>query len=210
MAVFPPNRRVRLILGMGIILIVLISAVLWFINSRTSYYSHLRARELIQSLTTTGLSREDESALLNNVVDGLMELDEIACQELLMHLDSSVPAIRFRSVMNPTLGDACYCILRAHIFAVPDDYVYYGWGRVGSDGQFYYAPHQTNAESVLFDETSVRDWLSNRSKRSMKEIRIEALNWLIRQEEEIGFPNEFDRLNYVEPLQRQIALIQAR
>ena len=55
----------------------------------------------------------------------------------------------------------------------------------------------------MFDSKSAAAWLAAREDKSLTEIQVEALGWLIEQEKQIGFPTEEDRELFLYPLERQ-------
>ena len=52
--------------------------------------------------------------------------------------------------------------------------------------------------------------MEERKEKSLGEIQIEALQWLIEQEKQIGFQNEEDKEHFLYPLERQLETIRTK
>ncbi len=131
---------------------------------------------------------------------------------LLKHLTDERLSVPFEAVRYATVGHACYHILRQQIFACPDDYGYDGYWRKGADGRLYRNPYfyETNdLKPSLFGRSTLKEWLKAREGRSLRDLQIEALSWLIKREQAIGFQNENDKKQYLYSLQRQLEKIKS-
>lgn len=124
-----------------------------------------------------------------------------AFPQLLAHLDDPRQSVAFRRILPATLGLACYAIIEDEVYPMPEDYrgSFY---RTGADGKAYERPLFVKAG--LFDRSSVAAWLAAREQKSLLEIQIEALGWLIEEENRIGYPAENDREQFLYPLERQL------
>ena len=56
---------------------------------------------------------------------------------------------------------------------------------------------------------TIERWLSDRADRSLPEMQVEALEWVLAEERKIGFPTEEDREKIERALERQIARLKA-
>jgi hypothetical protein len=121
--------------------------------------------------------------------------------QLLQHLDDKRQSVAFRRVIPHDVGDACFCIIRVQIFPVPRDYKG-SFYRSGADGKLHARP--LFFEPALFDKATLPKWLEKRKDKSLREMQIEALTWLIDQERKIGFRNEKDKALYLFPLERRL------
>jgi hypothetical protein len=61
----------------------------------------------------------------------------------------------------------------------------------------------------LFGRSTLKEWLKAREGRSLRDLQIEALSWLIKREQAIGFQNENDKKQYLYSLQRQLEKIKS-
>jgi len=120
---------------------------------------------------------------------------------LIAHFDDRRQSVAFRRTNRATVGLACFAIIEDQVYPTPSDYrgSFY---RTGADGKTHERP--LFLKPGLFDRSTAAVWLAAREHKSLLEIQIEALTWLIGEENGIGCPEEKDRELYVYPLQRQL------
>jgi hypothetical protein len=101
-----------------------------------------------------------------------------------------------------TVGLACFAIIEAQVFPLPSNYAG-SFARAGVDGEMHDRP--LFSKPGPFNADTVAVWLEARDGKTLTEIQIEAVEWLIAQETKIGFPTDADREKYLYPLERQVA-----
>jgi hypothetical protein len=153
---------------------------------------------------------EEKQKAAYEAADKLRRQGERSHQLLLKHLDDRRLSVPYEAVRYADVGHACYHIIRQQIFALPDDYGYDDYWRTGADGKKYRNPYfyETNGlKPSLFDRSTLKEWLKARSGKSLRDLQVEALSWLIKKEDSIGFQNEEDKKHYLYPLQHQLKKI---
>lgn len=174
-----------------------------------------KLERLINRLAISNEVASNKQPLLNNKKDDISKkieevyevANEIAQYEkeafpyLLRYLNDKRQSAPFRSVIPHDVGDACYCIIRRLIYKLPVDYPR-SFYRKGEDGKS--KERQYFLKEDLFNKLTVADWLSKRKNNSLKEIQLEALEWLVEEEYKIGFAQEKDKEVYLYPLLREV------
>ncbi len=124
-----------------------------------------------------------------------------AFPQLIAHFDDRRQSVAFRRTNRATVGLASFAIIEDEVYATPSDYrgSFY---RTGADGKTHERP--LFLKPALFDRSTAAAWFAAREHKSLLEIQIEALIWLIGEENRIGYPEEKDRELYLYPLQRQL------
>jgi hypothetical protein len=150
--------------------------------------------------------RNDPRWLAIDAAEGLRKKGVAAFPNLVQHLDDKRQSVAFRSVIPHDVGDACFCIIREQVFSLPKDYRR-SYNRTGADTKS--RPRPYFIEPVLFDHSTLPKWLEQRKDKSLREMQIEALTWLIEEERKIGFRNEEDKRAYLDPLERRLGEIKA-
>jgi hypothetical protein len=151
--------------------------------------------------------RTDSRVIAYEAAEELKKCGKAAFPHLLEHLDDKRQSVAFRRGIPHDVGDACFCIIREQVFCLPEGYEG-SFYRTGADGRLHERPYFL--KTALFDRRSVKSWLDARRDKSLEEIQVEALRWLIQQERQIGFPSEQDKQRYLYPLERQLARIERR
>jgi len=120
---------------------------------------------------------------------------------LLDALDDKRQSVGFRRVLPSTVGDACFCVIEEHLYALPKDYrgSFY---RQGKDGKNHERPVFLKE---LFSPATIRDWLEERRGRRLEELQLEALGWVLDEEEKIGAATPGDQKNFLRPLRTKYA-----
>ncbi len=137
----------------------------------------------------------------------LRALGKAAFPKLLEHLDDDRQSICLRRTLPCSVRLACFSIMEHQIFLFPDDFVCSIY-RTGQDGQMHGRP--MFFEPRLFNPSTIESWLDERKDRSLTEIQIEALEWMLAHEVEIGFRNNEDKEKYLHPLQRKLAQLRSQ
>lgn len=108
-----------------------------------------------------------------------------------------------RSVTGMTIEQACLVILQDIIHIIPEDYppsLY----REGADGKLHPRPYICSVENSIFTSESAEDWFKQRENKTLKELQIEALEWVIEGERKIGFRDNAKKELILSPLLRQL------
>ena len=145
--------------------------------------------------------RTDRRVIAYAAAEELKRRGRVAFPYLLRHLGDRRQSVAFRRVLPSTVGGACFCIVRSRIFALPEDYRG-SMFRIGADGKRHERPYFSGP--ALFDPSTLEGWLKEREDRSLEQMQLEALEWLIAREKEIGFRTEEDRDRFLRPLERQL------
>jgi hypothetical protein len=122
---------------------------------------------------------------------------------LLEHLHDRREAVPFRAALPCDVGLACCTIIEELVLPLPEDYHWtYGWK--GSDGQIHGCPI---IQPGVFGSETVDSWLKAREDKTLEEIQVETLEWLIGEEKKIGFQFPEDRRMYLDPLERELGRV---
>jgi hypothetical protein len=151
--------------------------------------------------------RTDKRVRAYESADKIKQYGKKAFPFLLRHLNDGRQSVAFRSVLPSTVGDACYSLLSQMIFAIPEDCIR-GREREGPEGKVVERPYFSGY--CPFDTTSLEKWLKDRDQMSLEEIQLEALKWLISEEEKLGFPSDEYRKDIILPLQRRVDALTVR
>jgi hypothetical protein len=133
------------------------------------------------------------------------EYGAVAFPFLIKHLNDRRQSVAMRRVMPANVGDACYCIITQQLYALPDGYrgSFY---RKGSDGEL----HERPVSMVdLFSHQSLTAWLEKRKGKSLTEMQIEALSWVIEKERAIGARTKDDENEFLAPLETRLKSLKA-
>ncbi|MCA9256320.1 MAG: hypothetical protein KDA33_11820 [Phycisphaerales bacterium] len=148
----------------------------------------------------------DRRVIARRAATQLAAYGKTAFPALRRHMSDHRQSVAFRRVMPNDVSDACFCIMRNQIFNLPKDYVG-SFYRDGVDGPMQSRPFFL--EPTLFDHDTIGAWIDARANRSLTEMQIEALNWLIDEEKKIGFPEPGDREDFLDPLVRRLEALKA-
>jgi hypothetical protein len=144
--------------------------------------------------------RSDPRVIAFEAAERLRECGKDAFPGLLAHLEDDRQSVAFVCRLPADVGLACFTIIEGMVYGLPGDYRG-SLHREGADGQLH--ERVLFAKPAMFDPNSAEAWLDAREDKSLTEIQVEALEWLIEQEKQIGFPTEEDRELYLYPLERQ-------
>jgi len=150
---------------------------------------------------TPGTPKNDPRLLAIQAAEKLTKQGTNAFPKLLEHLNDNRQSVAFRRVIPHDVGDACFCIIRGQIFNLPGDYKG-SFYRVGADEKLHARP--LFFKPALFDRKTLPKWLEQRKDKTLQEMQIEALTWLIEQERKIGFRNVEGKEAYLYPLERRL------
>lgn len=124
---------------------------------------------------------------------------------LLDSLDDQRQSVAFRRVLPSTVGDACYCLIARQLYALPPDYQG-SFYRTGADGRGHERPVFLND---LFTPANLKEWLGAREGRTLPELQLEALGWVLAEEEGIGAATPKDEERFLAPLRARFAQLKA-
>ena len=168
--------------------------------------SSKKAQELVNQLAITDGSPQDK----NSVARELVKMGEVALPSLIKGLGDRRPSrpLYLVSEQFMTVSVACTCILMELIYKLPDDYPG-SLLRKGADGRMHRRPvFNSQIWGQLDEDEELKTWLGKRSSKSLKEIQIEAMSWIIKTEKKIGFQNDRERVQYVVPLEARLRTLQ--
>ncbi len=151
--------------------------------------------------------RTDKRVVAYEAAEELKSFGKAAFPCLLKHLDDRRQSVAFRRVLPSTVGDACFCIIQEQVVPLPDDYPG-SFYRTGANGDYCERP--VFFRPGPFDENTIRSWLEERNLKSLVEMQVEGLEWLIAEEKRIGFRSDQDREAYLTPLERQLEELKSR
>ena len=130
-----------------------------------------------------------------------------AFPHLLEHLDDKRESVEFQRLNRQQyVGEACYCIIAYQILDVPDGYPI-PFLRTGADGQRHHRPYAV--EQDLFDSSTITAWLKQRESEPLAALQVEALEWLLEEENKIGYPDNRSKATFHDPLLRHLESIKA-
>ena len=136
----------------------------------------------------------------------LEDLGKRAFPILIEHLNDSEYSQSFDTAIlsDFTVGEVCYMIIRRQI--EPTDRSGYK-ARHGSEGNSHTMPYYFNSfcKSGQTRKDQVSRWWAGHHDKTILEMQIEALEWTIQEETQIGFPRPRDRELYLDPLVRKLA-----
>ena len=118
---------------------------------------------------------------------GVVKMGEVALPSLIKGLGDRRPSrpLSLVSEQFMTVSVACTCILMELIYKLPDDYPG-SLLRKGADGRMHRRPvFNSQIWGQLDEDEELKTWLGKRSSKSLKEIQIEAMSWIIKTENKI-------------------------
>ena len=145
--------------------------------------------------------KTDRRVIAYDAADELGKLGIDAFPYLLESLGDKRQSVALRRVLPSTVGDACYCIVTEQLYALPRDYrgSFY---RTGADGQLHERPVFSKQ---LLTPANLKEWLAARHDRTLAELQLEALGWVLGQEERIGAQTRDAEEEYLTPLRAKHA-----
>jgi len=148
--------------------------------------------------------RTDKRVVAYDAAKKLMSYGKQTFPYLLKHLDDKRQSVAFRRVEPHNVADACFCIIRMQVFFLPEDYRG-SFCRTGADGKMHDRAYFL--KPALFTYDTIESWLEERKEKSLEEMQVEALQWLIEQEKRIGFQNKKDKKDFLYTLERQLSKV---
>jgi hypothetical protein len=148
-----------------------------------------------------GTPDTDPRVIAYDAAAKLREYGKDAFPQLLANQHDGRQSIALRRVIPHTAGYACYCIVENTLYNLPPDYQG-SFYRTGADGELH--PRPRFLTEGIFTPDTIDAWLKEREGKSLAEMQIEILEWLIEEERRIGFPTEEDREETLSPLERQV------
>jgi predicted DCC family thiol-disulfide oxidoreductase YuxK len=147
--------------------------------------------------------KTDSRMIAYDAAEQLQKFGAEAFPLLLASLDDKRQSVAFRRVLPSTVGDACYCLITRQLYELPREYsrsIY----RRGADGRQHERPIFGHD---LFDTVDLRQWLAARKDRTLRQLQIEALGWVLSEEEQIGASTPDDEKSVLEPLRAQYRML---
>jgi hypothetical protein len=149
----------------------------------------------------------DRRARAFAAVEELSALGKQAFPYLLEHLDDNRESVELQRLnRRQDVGEACYCIIAYQILDIPPGYAI-PMVRTGADGELHHRPF--SAEQGLFDSSTITAWLKQREAEPLAALQVEALEWLLEQENKIGYPDSKSKATFHDPLVRHLESIKA-
>ena len=131
-----------------------------------------------------------------------------AFPHLLEHLDDKRESVGFQRLNRQQyVGEACYCIITYKILDIPPDFAMSIF-RTGADGKSHERPY-SSAEQGLFDSSTITAWLKQRESEPLAALQVEALEWLLEEENKIGYPDRSSKATIHDPLIRHLKSVKA-
>ena len=171
-------------------------------------------RRLVEQLAIPAAGDEPEAELEKRMRQREIAQNAIAASEklrdlgvdaftfLLDALDDDRPSVTCGNLNECTVGIACRLILEQQIYALPEDYrgSFY---RSGKDGESHERP--VFSKSIFAGD--MRLWFQERSGRSLHELQLEGLGWVLAEEEKIGAATPEDDERFLQPLRAKYAAL---
>ena len=127
---------------------------------------------------------------------------------LLEHLDDNRESVELQRLnRRQDVGDACYSIIAYQILDIPPDFAMSIF-RTGADGKSHQRPC-SSAVQDLFDSSTIAAWLKQREAEPLVALQVEALEWLLEEENKIGYPDSKSKSEIHDPLVRHLESIKA-
>lgn len=145
----------------------------------------------------------DKRAVAFDAVAELQRFGTEAFPALIAARNDKRQSIALRAVIPHTVGLACHCIVENQIVDLPGGFggCHY-WQRTGADGREHDQPS-------YFKERPLEEWWPKNAHRTLLDLRIEALEWQIAEENRIGFTEEKQRERFLYPLQYLLSQLRA-
>ena len=124
---------------------------------------------------------------------------------LLDSLGDQRQSVAFRRVLPSTVGDACYVLVSRQLYSLPPNYQG-SFFRTGADGRGHARPVFSKD---LLTPDNLKGWLAARAGRTLPELQLEALGWVLAEEERIGAAAPEDEERFLAPLRARYAQLKA-
>lgn len=147
--------------------------------------------------------KDDKRVIAYEAIKKLMSCGKRTFPYLIKKFDDNRQSVAIKPKIPITVGGTCYHIIEQMIFDLPEDYQG-SYLRIGADGQYHNRPYSLGQD--LFTWDTIEAWLEERKNKSLEEIQIEALEWMIEREKEIGFQNKEDMKEILTPLEKQLKI----
>lgn len=141
--------------------------------------------------------------------DELIRRGRLAFPTLLKHLNDQRPSgVPLRAVTSPdSISYACFRILKCQILPFPAGYSRSLFRR-GTDDRLHPRPGMDDHNP--FNRENIGEWLAAREHRSITEIQIEGVQWLIAEEKKIGFHDSSESDLVLKPLEEELARLKKK
>ena len=140
---------------------------------------------------------------VHSTANELEKFGMAAFPHLIAHLDDSRQSVPFRRVLPSTVGDAFLSIVMRQIYALPNGYSdTASLFRRGADGKLHEQPVWSKQ---IYDGIGAHKWLTDRKGKSLRELQLEAIEWVLKIQKEIGARTRAERDEYIAPLEAQVA-----
>lgn len=153
------------------------------------------------------VSKEEINASYKAYDELLKSKNRKTIVSLSKYFDDSRTAISMRAVSHSTLGDTCFEIIEMILFNFPKGYAY-GYNRRGKDGKSHQNPYYSHEK--LFTKDNFPQWLNARKDKSLLDMQIEVLEYVINAEKKIGFRSIADKNNYLKLLENHLQKLQLK
>lgn len=147
--------------------------------------------------------KTDERVIAYEAAEELSKFGLEAFPLLLASLADDRQSVAFRRSLPSTVGDACYCLITRQLYALPEDYSG-SFYRHGADGELHARPVFSKD---LFSYDNLKGWLASRQGRPLSELQLEALGWVLAEEELIGVATPEKETEYLAPLRAKHAAL---
>lgn len=150
--------------------------------------------------------KESKIKMASLATNKLTALGKDAFAILSEYLEDNRHGVAFRAAIYNTVGDACFDIITSQLYNFPSNYPGSRL-RIGADGKSHYRPFF--GKISLFSKKTLPSWLNKRQRKSIRQLQIEVLQYVIKQEEEIGFQNKADEDFFLKPLLKHLSYLSA-
>ena len=155
---------------------------------------------------STDTPKTDRRVMAYDAAEELKKFGAEAFPLLLASLDDIRQSVAFRRVLPSTIGDACYTLITIQLYSLPPDYSG-SICRKGADGRLHERPVFSND---LFATLDLKHWLAARRGHTLRELQIEALGWVLSEEEKIGAATPSDEEKFLAPLRARYSVLKGK
>jgi len=140
--------------------------------------------------------------------DASVELEKFgiaAFPQLLEHLDDNRQSVHFSAVVRARVGLACRSILRWQLHSLPKGYPH-SMGRYDAEEKYHLRP----AYITIYHDEDVKEWLKEREGKSLTELQIEVVAWILDGERKIGVKDDDDKERIIGNLEGHLKALKAK
>jgi len=138
--------------------------------------------------------KTDKRVIAYDAVKQLLALGVKAFPALIASIDDHRQSIALRAMIPHDVGLACFCIIQEQVEDFPSTY------RFERTGALFKKCNQPEALS----RSTIKEWWSVRAGRPLLALQIEALEWTIAQEKQIGFVSQKQKTEILTPLETRL------